>query len=98
MALFLRIQQYAHQRQLRRERVFLDRNNHLETLNDQGLISKYRLPRRCILDLCEVLRVDLERPTRRNNALTVSQQVLVALRFYATGSFQTVIGDTGGLS
>ena len=40
---------------------------------------------------------DLVRPTKRNHALTVETQVLIALRFFACGSFQQVIGDVIGV-
>lgn len=36
----------------------------------------------------------LEHPTHRSNSLSPINQLLVALRFYATGSFQLVVGDT----
>lgn len=98
MALLLRIQQFRAGRQLRKERVFLDRSNHLNIFNDEELIHRYRLPRRQIQELCNLLAGDLERATRRNHALTVEQQVLAALRFYASGSFQNVVGDVAGLS
>jgi len=35
----------------------------------------------------------LEHPTKRCNSLSPMNQLLIALRFYATGSFQLVIGD-----
>ena len=34
----------------------------------------------------------------RNEAVSVSSQVLTALRFYATGSFFSVLGDSQGMS
>jgi len=40
----------------------------------------------------------LEFPTTRNQCLTPMNQLLVALRFYATGSFQLVVGDTFAIS
>ena len=40
----------------------------------------------------------LERETRRNHALTVEQQVMITLRFLASGSFLLVIGDTLGIA
>ena len=45
-----------------------------------------------------LLRDDLERPTTRNHALSITVQVLVALCFFASESFLLVIGDTLGLS
>ncbi|XP_071152204.1 putative nuclease HARBI1 [Mytilus edulis] len=38
----------------------------------------------------------LRRSTAKETALTVEQQVCIALRFYASGSFLQVIGDTMG--
>jgi predicted transcriptional regulator len=45
-----------------------------------------------------MLQDDLESSTFRNRALTPNMKVLMALRFYASGSFQGVIADTFGLS
>ena len=41
---------------------------------------------------------DLQHQTRRGLPLTPMQQVLIALWFYATGTFQWVIGDLFGVS
>lgn len=75
-------------------RVYNARCNHLATLSDDQLLKKYRLHRGGIEYLCQELHDDLARPTKRSNALSVSTQVLVALRYFATGSFQEVTGDT----
>ena len=48
--------------------------------------------------MVELLRDDLERPTSQNHAMSTTAQVFVALRFFDTGSFLQVIGDTLGLS
>jgi hypothetical protein len=45
-----------------------------------------------------MLNEELERPTRRSNALPVDVQVLTALQFYGTGSFQWMVGRSSGLS
>ncbi|KAK8782564.1 hypothetical protein V5799_016095 [Amblyomma americanum] len=54
----------------------------------------FRLTKDLVRWLCDELREDLERQ-RVNTAtvLTVEQQVLCALRFYATGSFQGMIAS-----
>ncbi|RMX52253.1 hypothetical protein pdam_00007931 [Pocillopora damicornis] len=49
-------------------------------------------------DLVKILAKDLEHQTRRGLLLTPMQQVLIALRFYATGTFQRVIGNLFGVS
>ena len=46
--------------------------------------------------ISDTLAADLERPTGRNCALKPQEQVLVALRFFASGSFLEVVGDTVG--
>lgn len=85
------------QDRLRRERVFKDRLDPLD-VNDEYLLRYYRFPRHEILQLCEEIGPDICRPTNRTHAIPVHTQVLVALRFYASGSFQSVLSDTVGLS
>ena len=46
-----------------------------------------------VSDLVKILDKDFQHQTRRGLPLTPMQQVLIALRFYATGTFQRVIGD-----
>ena len=70
----------------------------LEVYNDSAVIQRYRLPRELIRQLLGTISEDLRRATRRNFALTPQVQLLAALRFYATGSFQQVVGDGQGLS
>lgn len=77
-------------RYLRRERVFRDNVNPLDYLDATDIICKYRLPGYMITDLCRRFNGDLKRPILRSRSLPVSLQVMVALSFYATGSFQAV--------
>lgn len=78
--------------------VIRDRRNPLDFMDDDGLIRKYRMDRNSIFEICDVLERDLARPTRRSGALPVSLQVIVALRYYATGSCQSVLADGHGIS
>ncbi|KAG7155172.1 nuclease HARBI1-like 17, partial [Homarus americanus] len=55
-------------------------------------------PRREILRLCEELDQFLRQRTTRSRAVPTHTQALVALRFYASGTFQNVLGDTVGLT
>ncbi|XP_063887842.1 putative nuclease HARBI1 isoform X2 [Scylla paramamosain] len=82
---------------LRTERVFRDRLDPLD-VSDAHLLRDYRLPRHEILQLCEELGLKLSRPTNRTSSIPVHTQVMLALRFFASGSFQSVLGDTAGLS
>ena len=85
-------------RRIHKPRVFRDRTQPLDSLDDDDLIRRYRLPRQCIIELIDLLHNDLQHPSMRSNALSVSTQVLVALQFYATGTMQRVTGDVHGVS
>lgn len=88
---------YFHDRALRRERRYRDPLDPLD-ISDEHLLRYYRFPRQEILHLCEELQPHLQRRTRRSHAIPTHTQVLVALRFYCSGSFQSVIGDSAGLT
>ena len=66
-------------------------------MDDRELVKKYRLNRAAIVDLCAELNADLSRPTRRACSLPVSLQIVIALRYYGTGSLQAVTGDVHGV-
>ncbi|XP_062587653.1 putative nuclease HARBI1 [Saccostrea cucullata] len=85
-------------RNLRRQRIFRDRNNPLDYMPDADIIDRFRLPRHLILRLCAELNANLAHATSRSHALPTSLQIMVALRFYASGNFQTVTGDLHGIS
>ncbi|XP_033759136.1 putative nuclease HARBI1 [Pecten maximus] len=79
-------------------RLFRDRQNPLDFLSDQAIINDYRLDRESIYELCGLLQNNLIRTTKRNMALPVSLQAMIALRYYASGSYMSVIGDAHGVS
>ncbi len=81
-------------RALARERVFRDRENPMEMLNDEEIYERYRFDRGGIIFITNLIEDDIESPTERNHAIPPILQVFVALRFYACGSFQQVIADT----
>ncbi|XP_064646164.1 putative nuclease HARBI1 [Lineus longissimus] len=85
-------------RAMRRERIFRDRVHPLEIYNDLQLYQRYRLDRQTILDLVDAVRNYIEPQTDRNHALPADLKVLATLRFYASGSFQEVTGDTVHIS
>lgn len=62
-------------------------------IRDSKFRHKYRLSKAVVRELVELVREPLERPTRRGYAIPVYLQVLAALRYYDTGSFQDVIGE-----
>ena len=80
-----------------RKRKFRQHEIFLEDVSDEELRCRYRFGRDSIEFLTEILKNDLQRQTKRNHALSPTQQILVALRFFASGSFLQLIGDTVGL-
>ena len=96
----------AVRRRLRRQRQrnnaiprrILDRSNPLEGLSEEDIFDRYRFFPVTIFFIVDLLKDNLMFNTRRNNPLTPLFQVLVALRFFATGSFYITIGDTLNIS
>lgn len=87
----------ALRRQLRRERVFRDRTHPFELYDDIDLYARYRFRRQDIIDLVDVVQGDIDRAFTRLGSLPALLQVMVALRFYACGCFQIVVGDIFGI-
>ena len=88
---------YHYDRALRRERRYRDPLDPM-SISDDNLLRYYRFPRHEIIRLCEELDPLLGRKMRRSHAVPTHTQVLVALRFYASGTFQNVLGDSVGLT
>lgn len=85
-------------RALRRERVFRDRINPLDKYNDVDMYRKYRFTRLGVIHIIDLIAASLEHPTKRNHALPGYLQVMVGLRFYATGTLKDVVGELHGVS
>uniref|UniRef100_A0A914UIY3 Putative nuclease HARBI1 n=1 Tax=Plectus sambesii TaxID=2011161 RepID=A0A914UIY3_9BILA len=64
-----------------------------DIFDDDEIMARYRFDKATIGYLEQLLAPDLERATKRGRALPVRTQVLVALRYYATGTFQNMVGD-----
>lgn len=77
--------------------VHKQRLNPFELYKEDEFIRRYRFSKRGVRDLCDLLRRDLQHDTR-GDPLSVEIQVLLTLRFYATGSFKKVIADLFGVS
>jgi len=81
----------------RRPRQFR-RNDLYETnLPDDEVRRRYRFSTDNIDRLVQLVEPTLQRLTRRNRAMTVRQQLLMTLRFLASGAFLQVNGDTFGV-
>ena len=92
---YRQLRNYANRRNIhvRQIRHLRDRLNSLEEYDDEGLRLRFRLTKDSVSDLVKILDKDLQHQTRRGLPLTPMQQVLIALIFYATETFQRVIGD-----
>lgn len=58
----------------RAQRVFRDRNNPLDKLNDRKIIESYRLPTN-LIEVADLLTDDMERPTNKSKATSAVIQV-----------------------
>ncbi|XP_064474017.1 putative nuclease HARBI1 [Ornithodoros turicata] len=60
---------------------------------DEEFMRMYRLTKPVVRWLCDQLRSTLRAKRRTRTALSVERQILIALRFYATGSFQVAVAS-----
>ena len=81
-------------RKKRKERQFRHVGFTIDGYTNEELRTRYRCGRESIMYITNLLAEDLRRKTQRNHPISALQQVLIALRFYASGSFIQVIGDT----
>lgn len=72
--------------------------NDFSHLNDDDFERKFRLPKDMVNHLLEKIQSLLEPPSFLNNPISPKLQLLITLRFYATGTFQTVLEDLFGVS
>lgn len=98
MAVAFLIEEEVNRRVWRRQRVFRDRLHPFDIYDDTDLISRYRMPRHVLMEVIDLIRDRVEHPTNRSHAIPAVLQVLCAMRYYATGSFQLVTGDLGNIS
>ena len=70
----------------------------LADLRDDEVLQLTRFPRHAVMDMCTLLETDIRHPTTRAHAIPVETQVLAALQFFGTGSYQWVVARTCGLS
>ncbi|KAM4617646.1 putative nuclease HARBI1 [Discoglossus pictus] len=70
----------------------------LDDVSDEYLVTTYGFSRQFIDYLVELLSASLSRPTQRSRAISPETQIMAALGFYTSGSFQTRMGDTIGIS
>ena len=62
--------------------------------NDNELQQRYRFGRNTIEYITRLLHDHISPMTNCNHSVSATQQVLITLRFLASGSFQQVTGDS----
>ncbi|KAI6653960.1 Nuclease HARBI1 [Oopsacas minuta] len=75
-----------------RQRVFRDLNDPLDCYDDMELVRRFRFSRVSISKITELVTNYLNF-TERSYAASPHLQVCVALRFFASGTFQIICGD-----
>ena len=98
MALFLSLIEAETTQSLTHQRILRDRLNPLDAYNDFEFISRYRLTRYVFIQLHDKIVGFLNRSTNRSHSIPTTTQLAVALQFFATGSFQTVVSTAHGIS
>ena len=66
----------------------------LQYYTDSELRERYRFGRQAIAFIVTLVKDEISPPTKRSCSVPATKQVLITLRFLATGSFLQVIGDT----
>lgn len=82
---------------LRCERQFFERFD-IYKYSDAEFLNKYRISKSGFERLCDMVRPDCQQRTHRSCALSVAEISALGLRYFATGSFHSVIGETMGIS
>ena len=84
-------------RALRRERHMRDHANPFESFSDEEFFNRFRFHKQTTVFIIELINDDIDPETERGSSLPGYLQVLITLRFFATGSFQITVGDLSGV-
>ncbi|XP_070844131.1 putative nuclease HARBI1 [Chaetodon trifascialis] len=79
------------------QRVYVERAKPLEQYTTEELYVHFRFGNADIKYIADFVRPKLQRRTQRSHSLSVEEQVLIALCFYASGTFYQVVGDNIGV-
>eukprot|EP00102_Acyrthosiphon_pisum_P018215 XP_008189891.1 PREDICTED: uncharacterized protein LOC103311868 [Acyrthosiphon pisum] len=83
---------------IRKEKIFRERKNYFELLDEVEFQKRFRLKKQTVKIILEELQDQIKYPTNRNNAISPMTQLLLTLRFFATGNFLITVGDFSGVS
>lgn len=80
-----------------RPKIYFARKHPMVEYVEEDFQKRYRLSKAAVTDISEMLKARLEYLSNRNNPVPVIDQVLTTLRYYATGTYQSVISDLHGI-
>ena len=78
----------------RKRRIFCRELDPLQSYTDYELRCSYRFGKEAINYIVDLVAEEITPDTNCNHAVSVEMQILITLRFLASGSFLLVIGDT----
>lgn len=91
---FLPIPAYENEnRNCRRPRNVRPRTNFIENFDDIDFKMRFRFSKATVEVILNLIGANLKATSLRNDPISPINQVLITLRFYATGSFQLCTGD-----
>lgn len=74
-------------------RIFRDTTNAFEMYDDINFAMRFRFTKQSVMDLLHLFGALIEPQTFRNKSICARDQLLITLRFYATGAFYKIVGD-----
>ncbi|CAK1602659.1 unnamed protein product [Parnassius mnemosyne] len=83
---------------VRRPKTYKERRDYFEEYDDVDFRTRFRLSKESCLDVLQMIEDKLEYPSNRNKSISPINQLLLTLRYYATGSQQITMGDYCGMS
>lgn len=78
---------------IRRPRLILVRRNPFIEYDNVDFRTRFRIRKACAEEILNLIGNNLVFLSNRNRPITPMNQLLITLRFYATGSFQLCTGD-----
>ncbi|XP_053604215.1 putative nuclease HARBI1 [Plodia interpunctella] len=81
-----------------RPRIYRERSKDFVKYDDKDFFIRYRLSKESVLFILQEIENQLEFNDDRNNSVPPINQVLCALRFYATGNQLMSVADLNGIS
>ena len=81
-----------------RDRIFRYRVNPLDEYDDLDFYNRFRFRRHDLLQIFDEFEPRLRHLATRKGSLPPQMQIMIALRFFASGSYQIVVADLFGVS